>query len=365
YTGDIFLCSEAGTTTASGVIKEVKGTDYTNRITLDGEHTSLYIRCGSVARITDIKIVYGGEGSDPGTEPGPGTDPTPGTDPDPGPGPQPGISGKYGWYELPKVVDANLDGVNDDNSDLYYAYHQFSMNGKRYRNYAVCFDAKHHCPLWVSAPRHQMYQVKNVSRSDAYKKDPDIPGEFQYYSKDTGGGCNKGHMLGSAERLCCSEANQQVFYYSNIAPQLSTGFNTGGGGWNILEDYVDSQVVRDTLYEVLGCYFEQYTDAYGKSASPKKIEFGGRSDVSCPTMFYYVLLRTKSGNSGKSVINCTASELQCVAFVRTHTNDLKGQAVTQKELMSVSDLEKITGVTYFPNIPNAPKSSFSASDWGL
>ena len=33
--------------------------------------------------------------------------------------------------------------------------------------------------------------------------------------------------------------------------------------------------------------------------------------------------------------------------------------------MSVSDLEKITGFTYFPNVPNAPKGSFSASDWGL
>ena len=46
-------------------------------------------------------------------------------------------------------------------------------------------------------------------------------------------------------------------------------------------------------------------------------------------------------------------------------NDLKGQKPSSKELMSVSDLEKITGESYFPNIPNAPKSSFSASDWGL
>jgi hypothetical protein len=33
--------------------------------------------------------------------------------------------------------------------------------------------------------------------------------------------------------------------------------------------------------------------------------------------------------------------------------------------MSVADLEKITGVTYFPNVPNAPKTTFKASDWGL
>ena len=34
-------------------------------------------------------------------------------------------------------------------------------------------------------------------------------------------------------------------------------------------------------------------------------------------------------------------------------------------LLSVADLERLTGVTYFPNVPNAPKNTFSASDWGL
>ena len=155
----------------------------------------------------------------------------------------------------------------------------------------------------------------------------------------------------------------QVFYYSNIAPQLSSGFNTGGGGWNLLEDYVDKQVCSDTLYVVIGCYFDNYTDGYGKSATAKKISFGGRSDVSCPTMFYYILMRTKGGSTGKSLKDCSASEIKCAAFVRAHTNDLKGQKPSSKELMSVADLEKITGVTYFPNVPNAPKSTVSASDW--
>ena len=55
--------------------------------------------------------------------------------------------------------------------------------------------------------------------------------------------------------------------------------------------------------------------------------------------------------------------MKCVAFVRSHVN--VRQAVTSRELMSVADLEKITGVTYFPNVPNAPKKTFKASDWGL
>ena len=279
--------------------------------------------------------------------------------------------GQPGWYETPlmNIQKSGQYRVNATDPTQYYAIHLCSggekgPGGKTARNYTVCYSSKYHCPLWVAAPRHSMY-VGGAGRNDSYRVDPDIPSNIQYSSKSTGGGCNKGHMLGSAERTSSVATNKDVFYYTNIAPQLSSGFNTGGGGWNILEDYVDSQVCADTLYEVVGCYFDKYTDGYGMTATPKTISYGGRNDVSQPTMFYYVLLRTKKGNSGKAVKNCSASELQCVAFVRTHTNSLKGQQVTSRELMSVADLERITGVTYFPNVPNAPKTSFSASDWGL
>ena len=267
-----------------------------------------------------------------------------------------------GWAEMPGIADADNNRIDDNNATYYYAYHSFSSGSTSRRNYSVCFSSEHHCAMWVAAPRHSCYEGSS-GRTDAYQADPDIPAGIQFKSKDTDAGCNKGHLLGSAERTCSSAANRQVFYYTNIAPQYSGGYNTGGGGWNILEDYIDTQVCSDTLYAVIGCYYDSYTDGYGYSASPKKISFGGRSDVSCPTMFYYAVLRTKKGNSGKAVWNCTADELQCVAFVRSHNNSLKGQKVSAKEMMSISDLEKLTGFKYFVNVPNAPKSTFNADDW--
>ena len=291
--------------------------------------------------------------------------------------PVPGISGIHNWYELPAISyskegDYYVSGKDSDTyGKLYYAHHHcdgdehYLYKGKsvKARNYTVCFSSKHHVPVWVAAPRHTMYE-SGASRKDAYGKDPSIPSGIQYNSTSTGGGCNKGHMLGSAERLSSTETNRQVFYYTNIAPQYSDTFNTGGGGWNTLEDWVDGQVCSDTLYVVIGAYFDQYTDPQNYSASPKTISFGGRDDVSCPTMFYYALLRTKKGNSGKALSECSSSEMKCAAFVRSH-KIAKGTKVSKKEMMSVSDLEKITGFTYFPNVPNAPKTSYNASDWGL
>lgn len=307
---------------------------------------------------------------EPDPEPEPEPDPEPEPEPDPTPEPAPGATGRYGWYELPamNIESSGKYLVDADDSDLYYAYHLCAGNekgpgGKKARNYTVCFSAEHHCPVWVAAPRHEMYE-SGAKRTDAYAKDPDIPADIQYDSKSTGGGCNKGHMLGSAERLSSTATNKQVFYYSNIAPQYSSTFNTGGGGWNTLEDWVDKQVCSDTLYVVIGAYFEKYTDRRGYTDSPKTIEFGGRDDVTRPSMFYYVLLRTKSGSSGKPLSECSASELKCAAFVRSHATPIKVK-VSEEDLMSVSDLEKLTGFTYFPNVPQAPKGSYEASDWGL
>lgn len=276
-----------------------------------------------------------------------------------------------GWYETPmmNITRSGIYRVNTDDPTQYYAIHMCSggekgPGGKTARSYTVCYSAEYHCPVWVAAPRHSMY-VGGAGRNDSYRKDPNIPSNIQYNSQSTGGGCNKGHMLGSAERTSSVATNKDVFYYTNIAPQLSSGFNTGGGGWNNLEDWVDTQVCADTLYEVIGCYFDRYTDGYGVTQNPSVISYGGRDDVSMPTMFYYVLIRTKQGNSGKALKDCAASEIKCAAFVRTHSNALKGQKVTSREMMSVADLERITGITYFPNVPNAPKNTFKASDWGL
>ena len=370
--GRIYLCTEKGGTNASGIFEEFgfAGTASEHTLTTSGIK-SLYIRSSACAQIIKVEIVAGGNGSGGGTTPTPDPDPTPDPEPEPEPTPDPTpvpnpSTMNFDWAELPVVVDENNDGRVDSDTSLYYAWHlcaggekNAQRNGTA-RNYTVCYSAEHHCPLWVAAPRHSMYSG-SANRTNAYGKDPKIPSGIQYSSKDTGGGCNKGHMLGSAERTSSSQTNRQVFYYTNIAPQYSSTFNTGGGAWNNLEDYIDGLVCRDTLYTVIGCYFDSFSKN-GASASPKKISFGGRSDVSCPTMFYYALLRTKSGSTGKRVQDCSASELQCVAFTICHKM-AKGHKPEAADMMSIAELEKLTGVTYFPNVKNAPKSSYSASDW--
>lgn len=248
---------------------------------------------------------------------------------------------KYaGWAELP---------AEENNNDYYYAYHMIPDKGNgKVRNFAVCYSDELGCPVWVASPMHSYYTQKNTSRSDAYAPDPDIPSSIQVHKRD---GYTRGHMLGSSDRLVSAGANRQAFYYSNIAPQLSSGFNTGGGVWNNLESYCDGQLCADTLYMVNGCYWENYN----KKSSGTVI----------PTHYYKVLLRTKKGNSGKWVVNCSASELKCVVFMVEHNSSQHRVEPHRGMMMSVAELEKMTGHTFFPNVPNAPKDSYNPSDWGM
>ncbi len=279
-------------------------------------------------------------GDDPGTD-DPVTPPTP--------------TGKTlvsGWAELPETIEKS--------GDYYYTWHITDVkyaNGNKARNYTVCYSKDKMCAMWVAAPMHDFYEVKNSDRTDDYATDPNIdftqPGKWDGYTR--------GHLLGSSERLVSRKANQQVFYYSNIAPQYGQPyFNTGGGAWNTLEDYTQQQWAgaADTTYQVIGCYWDP-------AKSVKKV-----NGTTIPTHYYKVLLRTKN-HVNKAVWQCSADELQCVAFMIEHKTYDKSEVpdkstyVSKGVAMSVSDLEKKTGFVYFGNVPNAPKNTFNASDWGL
>lgn len=257
-----------------------------------------------------------------------------------------------GWAELPAEVD---------DRGVYTTWH-ICDDGRR--NYTVCFSAEHRCPLWVASPVHPSYKG-DAKRSDAFLPDPTLPANIQPLLRRSYGEYTRGHMLGSAERTVSSEANRQTFYATNIAPQLQEGFNAANGAWNNWERFADRQSCADTLYVVTGCLFDDYKDSTGEVIkSAKTINKNDGNQVGVPTAYYKVLLRTRKGSTGRSVMQCKAEELKCAAFVVGHRS-AKGRRPTAADMMSVEELERLTGLTFFVNVPNAPKQRAEASDWGL
>lgn len=264
-----------------------------------------------------------------------------------------GIKADYGWFELPAQKDLDRNGIDDQNKDYYYS-HTMRADAPKIRNFSSCYSKSKIHPVWVAAPMHNCYKGQS-GRNDSYKADPNISctqaGKWSGYTR--------GHMLGSSDRTISKETNRQVFYYSNIGAQLQTGFNTGGGSWNNLESMVDGQWCSDTLYQVIGCIFDTFTDRYGRTVYPTTMD-----GSQIPTAYYKVLLRTKKGNTGKRVDNCDATELKCAAFILTHRANASHQPSSQ-DMYTLEELEDLTGLTFFVNVPNAPKGTAVASEWGL
>ena len=259
---------------------------------------------------------------------------------------------RSGWAELP---------AQKESRELYITHH---MCDEKTRNYTVCYSARHRSPMWIAAPMHESYNG-SVKRIDNYDYDPTLPVNIQTRLKRSYGEYTRGHMLGSAERNASREMNTQTFYVTNIAPQIQKGFNQQGGAWNNLEKFVDGQLCADTLYVVTGAIYDEYTTADGEVIKPRTTTNKNDGEqVGVPTAYYKALLRTKAGNSGKSVAECKASELKCAAFVVAHRSE-SGLKPSAENIMSVDELERLTGVDFFKGVPHAPEDKAVAKEWGL
>ena len=282
----------------------------------------------------------------------PSTSDKPSTSNEPKEAAAPAKSQYLGWAELPTAKASD---------EQYITSH---MCDEQMRNYTVCYSSRHHSPLWVAYPLHRAYEGE-VKRVDNYGYDPTLPIDIQLRLNRSYGEYTRGHILGSAERNASREMNNQTFYVTNIAPQIQQGFNSASGAWNNLERFVDKQVCADTLYVVTGAIYDTFTDSDGTVIEPRTTtNKNDQKQVGVPTAFYKALLRTKAGNSGRSVGECKGEELKCAAFIVGH-RPVSGRKPTVKEMISIDELERLTGVDFFTNVPNAPEGKAVAAEWGL
>lgn len=163
-------------------------------------------------------------------------------------------------------------------------------------------------------------------------------------------GYSKGHLLASSDRTVSYEANVQTFYVTNVAPQWQNSFNDGV--WSSLETDCWNNICADTLYVVSGVWGEHATASVtDKSGNPCTV----------PSHFFRVLLRSKKGDTGKKVQELSADELQCVGF--WFENRAYPSGKPSANMTSVAEIEEKTGMTFFVNVPNAPKGTFDAGEW--
>lgn len=252
------------------------------------------------------------------------------------------------WAELPE---------KKTDEDFIYVSHFASLNNRTVRNYSFCYDKTLHVAHWVAYPLHSVYRG-SIDRTNDFQYDPKVDYSWQpnLAAGSYRGSYDRGHQLPSADRTATRELNLQTFYATNMTPQLN---RLNQDMWANLEAKVRAQICNDTLYVVTGCYYANTntttTDRDGKVCP-------------VPTNYFKVLLRTRTGTTGKRIADCSADELKAIGFWvdQKSYGDIQPPASI---CMSVAEIEKKTGFTFFPNIPESAAESVKAqnspSQWGI
>lgn len=267
-----------------------------------------------------------------------------GDEPDPDPDdPWPGLESdpyQSGWMELPAV---------EDEEGRAFIYHTAEVDGQQKRNYSMLYDAAGRIALWVAYPLCSDYI--GSGRTDAWGYDPKIPDEYEPLLNHgwPERGFDRGHQIPSGSRNANTAMNCQTFYYTNMTAQVSR-FNQGL--WANLENRVRGFVsVCDTLYVVTGPIFD--------SGEPERwTEDNAGNPVAVPDGYFKAVLS----------YNISTSTYYSVAFVYDNEEYSRSNP-TASDMCSVSEVEAITGFTFFNNLPQSVarsvKNQCEPERWGL
>lgn len=238
-----------------------------------------------------------------------------------------------GWMELPAMPNG---------SEFGYFTHSMVWNFKKTRNYSFSWDYKNLVAPWVAYPLCKEHSPTGGDRSNEWGVDPYLPKNLQpvlYRGfSSSSGQYDRDHQIPSADRKATSNkehymANVATFYGTNMTPQLAS---LNQHSWKNLEEKVRLWAGRsDTCYVVTGCITK------GSTRTARDNE--GKS-VTVPTHYYKAILRySRNSTIGHSGYSACAILLEHKGY--GDNNNFKPYA------MSISDLEKVTGITYFANLP--------------
>lgn len=208
--------------------------------------------------------------------------------------------------------------------------------------YTVSYNPVYHLPNWVAYCLEGNEVDGNFSRTDKFLPDPLVEGDPVVTQDYSGSGYDRGHMAPAADMKWSEQAMKESFYMTNMCPQ---NHNNNAGDWKDLEE-----LVRDIARKYGNTYI-----CVGPIVSDASVTIGKTRKIVVPQAFYKVLLRQKSDGTWTSI-----------GFVMPNE---AGNRPMMSYMVSVNDVESMTGIDFFPNLPDTVEetveSNFEVSDWTI
>lgn len=211
------------------------------------------------------------------------------------------------------------------------------------KNYSTSYNKHWKIPNWVAWKIDRSELKNNEARTNEFLPDPDLKESEAVTTNDyRGSGYDRGHMCPAGDNRYHWKAMQESFYMTNMCPQ---NHKLNSGDWNDLEEMCRFWAEKENgLYVVTGPIVT--------SKSPKKI--GRKQKVVVPDAFFKVILST------------TGKQPRALGFIFENKNTRQHLG---KYAMSVDEVEAITGIDFFPALPDEIETmvekQINLRSWGL
>ncbi|MCB0449788.1 MAG: DNA/RNA non-specific endonuclease [Confluentibacter sp.] len=206
--------------------------------------------------------------------------------------------------------------------------------------FSLSYSEPHEQAEWVAYELKKSQLVNTNFKRPYFEVDDAVKTGAADWRNYKNSGYDRGHLCPAGDRSYSKVAFNETFLTSNISPQAHS-FNSGI--WNTLEQKVRYWASKyDGVFVVTGGVLK---------GAMKTI---GSENVAVPNQFYKVLIDV---NSGKP---------RMIAFLMPHENSNKP---LYEFVVSVDEVEKLTGIDFFPQLDDALENKLEASssykDWSF
>jgi DNA/RNA endonuclease G (NUC1) len=217
--------------------------------------------------------------------------------------------------------------------------------------YALSYNRGRAIPNWTSWHLDSSWRGSQA-RTNTFRADPDLPASWYHVNEFSysGSGFDRGHMTPSADRTFNAQENAATFLMTNMIPQAP---NNNQVTWEGLESYARSLLTDgNEVYIISGGYGQGGT---GSGGGVTQTIDQGRIVVPAKTWKVLLVLPNADGNDVARVTTSTRT----IAVIMPNAQGIN--ADWRSFLVSVDDVEALTGYDFFSNVPEAIQSVIEAN----
>lgn len=201
-----------------------------------------------------------------------------------------------------------------------------------HEGYSLSYSEPHEQAEWV-AYELKKEQLSNTNFERPYfEVDKAVKTGAAHWRNYKNSGYDRGHLCPAGDRSYRKSVYDETFLTSNISPQ-EHDFNAGI--WNTLEQKVRYWASKyDGVFVVTGGILENHLKTIGEE------------QVAVPNQFYKIILDNNKGT------------IKMIAFLIPHKNS---NEPLYKFVVSVDEVEKLTGIDFFPELDDSIENKLEAS----